>query len=266
MAGKKFNKSAITSGVQPLELRFSPVFNPTSKECIAFRTKTVVYSLDLGTLTEPDYAYAVDHGNKTGIRLSEWNISEAASYINRLSEKYSQFTFVTAKCTSSFAELPDAVDRVENIVKSAGLENPSMLCLEFPQTLLYLANDNAEKTVMGLKRIGVKTMLSGCGSIDCPISKIMNVPVDYALLDPDTTALVHDRNKPDVLNKFCQYLKSMHVLVFADGVENDSDIFALRRMDVRGVIPAESYSGNFEETEGNLTFEEICSIEGETDG
>jgi len=262
---RKVNTAAALSGVHTLELRYTPIFNPVSKEVLAYRTKTVVYSLELGTLTEPDYVYAVDHGNNTGVKLSIWNISEAIAHINKLEKAGKNFEFVTAKCTSSFADLEDAYAKVRELMEKGNLKNPAKLCLEFPQTLLYLSGDNAKKAILDLKLLGVKTMLSGCGANDCPVSKLLEIPVDDVLLEPATTSLVHDRNKPDVLLKFCQYLKSMNLGVYAEAVENDDDLFSLRRLDILGITCADSYEGTVEQTEGDITLEEILS-QAEDDG
>ena len=265
---KKEMAAVAESGIQPLELRYQPMLGTFSPGVIGYRTKTVVYSLDLGTLTEPDYAYAVDSGNETGIRLSEWNISEAIRHLELMKKEGLGDLFIMARCTASFANTPDAYDRVKRLITAGKLENPANLWLEFPQSVLYAAEENGRQTMLDLKTLGVKTILSGCGAADCPLSKMMEIPPDYVLLEPGTTTLVHDRNKPEVLAKLCQYLKSMNLKVCADGIENDEQIRDLVRMDCQGVIAADTYHGTHDFTDGDLTLEEVLAHreEGEEDG
>jgi len=247
---------------KPIELRYTPILDAHVGAPVAYRSTSVVYSKALGTLVEADYFYAADYGNNTGVKLSEWNISEVLRHIKLFLKNDYQVEFLTAKCTSSFAALEDAGKKVESILKKIGCDNPGMLCLEFPQSMLYHSGENARKTVLDLKLLGVKTMVSGCGTSESPMSKFMEIPADFALLDSGTTALIRDRNNPFVLSKLAGYLKSLGLTIIADGGETDDEFRDLSRMDVNYVIASSKYQGNAKWTDGDLSVDEALEQKG----
>ncbi len=246
-------------GMESPELRYTPIVDSRGETVIGYRSETPIYTYALGTLTEGDYLHLTDFGNKTGIRLSLWNIAEAMRHIKRLEKAGVNFGFLTVKCSASFCNLEDALERVRFLAAKYGLHKPIPLCLEFSESMLYRAKENGRRTVLDMKSLGVKTMMSGCGAPDCRTGKLLTIPVDYVLLEPDTTALLRDRNKPGVLQKFVQYLRSMNLKVLAEGAESDEELRELSRLDVVGDILGKNYEGNSPYTETGLTLDEILN-------
>ncbi len=255
-----------TSAVESLELRFTPIVEPQGENAVGYRGETLIYTSSLGTLTEGDYLHLTDYGNNTGIRLTLWNIAEALRHIGQCEKLGVRVGFLSVKCSSSFCDLPDAYDRVRILVERSGLHKPIPLCLEFPESMLYRARENGRRTILDMKLLGVQTMMSGCGAPDCPTAKLLTVPVDYVLLEPSTTALLSDRNKPGVLAKFVTYLRSMNLKVLAEDAQADDDLRELSRLGVIGATLAKTYEGNSPFTDAALSIDEILDTEDEDDG
>ena len=254
---KKLLKQQIEAEVAPLELRYQAISDCYSKLPVAYRTETVANSVYLGTLFQADYTYATDKSSDVGVRLAKWNIITAINDINKLLALGRKPMFVTVRCPAALADEKDLYGQIKTIIERCNLSDPSKLCLEFTQSLLYLTGEQASKNIVDMKLLGVQTMVSGVGAYDCPASKLLDIPVDWCMLDKNTVALATDRNKPKVLPTFAQYLKSMNVKLMADGVTDDEQVNTLLRLDFAGVTTDKAYSGTIKYPGSGLSFEEI---------
>ena len=132
---------------------------------------------------------------------------------------------------------------MKHLISREKFKYPEKLCLEFPPSLLNEKVDDARLSVLDMKLLGVKTLLCGCAGGDCPMSKIVSIPVDMVMLAPSATALIGSRNKPKVISSLVPYLQSMRAEVYAEGILNDEQITLLNRMDAVGYITSKKYQG-----------------------
>jgi len=246
-----------SADVPSLELKYQVISDCYSKLPVAYRGETVANSVYMGRLTEKDYTYATDTSSDVGVRLAKWNIVKVISDINQLLLLGRKPLFVSVRCPAALADEEDLYTDIKTIIAKCGLKDASKLCLEFTQSLLYLTGERASKNIIDMKLLGVQTMVSGVGAYDCPASKLLDIPVDWCMLDKNTVALAADRNKPRVLPTFAQYLKSMNVKLMGDGVTDDEQINTLLRLDFAGVTTADKYEGTIKYPFKNLSFEEI---------
>ena len=72
----------------------------------------------------------------------------------------------------------------------------------------------------------------------------MRLPVDYAFLSPEVTALADDRVHSDVLTGLVGYLHAMGQKVIAEDVSSDGQLRALERLECFGYLPSESFSAH----------------------
>ena len=245
------------ANVPSLELKYQVISDCYSKLPVAYRGETAANSVYMGTLTEKDYTYATDTSSDVGVRLAKWNVVNAINDINKLLKLGKKPLFVSVRCPAALADEDDLYGQIKSIINKCGLKDASKLCLEFTQSLLYLTGEKAAKNIIDMKLLGVQTMVSGVGAYDCPASKILDIPVDWCMLDKNTVALATSRDKPRVLPTFAQYLKSMNVRLMADGVTDDEQVNTLLRLDFAGVTTADNYEGTIKYPLKGLTFEEI---------
>lgn len=245
----------IAAGVPPLALRYCAVRDCSAKAPFAYRTSTAVNSILLGRLTPNEYTFVTDR-SETGIRLAEWNIREAIREIRRFEAAGRHISFLSVRCSALLAAKEDLYERVGKILSEESCTDPAKVCLEFPQSLLFSDKPEIRKSVLDMKLLGVKTMMSGCAAKDCPTAKLTEVPVDMVLLDPGMTALTNDRDKPLVLPSLVQYLRSMRLDVIAEGVTDDEQIRSLSRLDCIGYIPSRGYEGTVEYSSPVMPIEE----------
>lgn len=232
----------IASGVKPLEMRFAQINSCYRKLPIAYRSFTYINSVSMGVIPPEKYGFAADVSEQ-GIEIARWNIREGIRTIRKFISEGRHVDFVTVRCPAKLAFEVDLYDWMKGIMEEYDFHTPEKLCLEFPQSLLYENEEKARLSMLNLKLLKVRSMLSGCGADDCPTSRLMRVPVDMVILDPAITILAGDREKSGSLSMLISYLQSMHVEVIADGVRSDDQITTLSRAGCIGYIPSPAYSG-----------------------
>lgn len=230
------------AGIAPLELRLCQVNDCSSRYPVAYRTTTVVNSLVMGQLEYRDYSFATDV-SLTGIRLAQWNVAEAMRIINDFVAAGRNIQWISVQCPTALATNTDMFEWMDALIKQNEFKHPEKLCLEFPVSLLYEDLAKARLSILDLKLLKVKTMLTDCASDQCPMSRLLKVPVDIVLMTPEMTAFTGSRDKPKVVPTLVEHLKSMRLEVVADGVQDDEQIRALARLECLGYIPADDYSG-----------------------
>lgn len=245
----------VSAGVPPLALRYCAIRDCSAKAPFAYRTSTAVNSILLGRLTPHEYAFAADR-SEIGVRLAEWNIRQAIREARRFAAAGRHISFLAVRCSALLAAKEDLYERIGKILTEESCETPSELCLEFPQSLLFPDNPEIRKSVLDMKLLGVRTMMSGCAAKDCPLSKLTEIPVDMVVLDPGMTALTNDRDKPRVVPSLVQYLRSMRLDVIAEGVLDDEQVRSLSRLDCLGYIPSRDYAGTAEYSSPVMPVEE----------
>jgi len=248
----QYVRQTVESGVPPLELRYTAINDCYSKMPVAYRTATFVNSVVMGVLRQEEFSFATNV-TETGVRLAKWNILEAVRHLEAFANAGRHVEWISVRCPIALAMNVDLYEWMQAVIAESGLKDPSKLCLEFPQSLLFCKESKARLSVLDMKLLKVRTMLSGVGGVDCPTARLTAIPVDMALLDEATTALTNDRNKPNVVPTMVQYLKSMRVDVIANGVSDDDQIRTLNRAECIGYTTAKDYRGTTEQGARRMT-------------
>ncbi len=235
-------KKTVNSGVRPIVLRYSQINGTDTNLPIAYRTQTYIRSNTLGVLTPLEYTQSCD-GVESGLRLAEWNVVEAMRQITALVKKGRQVEWVSVRCPSELAVKVEMYTWMRRLIAREHFKYPEKLCIEFPVSLLSERTELARLSVLDMKLLGVKTMLVDCAADNCPMSRLVQIPVDFVLITPEVTALAGSRNKPEVFPTLVSYLRSMRTAVYADGVQKDSQITTLLRSDCAGYAVSADYKG-----------------------
>ena len=232
----------LDSGVMPLVLRYDQINACDTKLPIAYRTETVVRSTALGHLTSEEYRNACENAD-VGFRMAEWNVIEAMKHITHFVKSGRDIKWISVRCPSRMVEHVDLYKWMKNLIKENKFRYPDKLCLEFETSLLARKTELARLAVLDMKLLGVKTMLVGGADETCPLSRLVEIPVDMVMLAPSVTKWTGSRNKPRLIPSLIPYLKSMRAEVYADGVLNDDQIMLLNRSECEGYLTAPAYKG-----------------------
>lgn len=251
-------KATLESGIVPLELRFCQINDCYNKRPIAYRTETVINSVTMGVLKHDRYSYAADT-TEQGIRLARWNIVEGMKTIKKFEEAGRHIEWLSVKCPAGLAAEVDMYDWMKQLMEENDFHTPEKLCLEFPQSLLFDQSEKVQISILNLKLLNIKSMMSGCAASDCPIGNLLDCPVDMVLLDESKTRLTGDRDKGHVINSLIQYIRSMNIDIIAEGVIEDDQLSVLSRAECIGYIISDDYYGYIDHGSKTMTLEEAIA-------
>lgn len=232
----------LDAGVLPLVLRYCQINACDTRLPIAYRTGTVVRSTALGYLTPREYRNVFENTD-AGFRMAEWNVVEAMKHITRFMESGRQIEWISVRCPARMVEQVDFYKWMKRLIKENHFRYPTKLCLEFDASLLSKKTEPARLAILDMKLLGVKTMLASGASAECPLSRLVDIPVDIVMLAPTVTKWTGSRNKPQLVPTLVPYIKSMRAEVYASGVTDDEQIRLLNRLECIGYITDPSYEG-----------------------
>lgn len=255
---KTYLEMALSSGVLPIEVRYTQINHPYRKIPIAYRSFTYLNSMISGVVPPEKYTFAAD-ATDSGLRLSKWNIISAMRAVRKFDEAGRRVHFITARCSPSLALEPDLYEWMQKLMEENNFQKPERLCLEFPQSLLYEDAEQVRMSILGMKLLKVKTLMSGCGANDCPVANLIDIPLDYVLISPKLTSMIGSRSRNQTVLSFFQFLRTLPVDIIADGVLNDDQISTLSRADCYGYMPASNYNGSVMHGRLRMTLDEATS-------
>ena len=249
---------ALQAGVAPLEMRFSQINSCFRRLPVAYRSFTYINSVIEGVIPPEKYSYAAD-GTDRGKKLAEWNLKQAIRAIRSFEARGRHVDFVTARCPASLCLEDDLYDWMQAFLKEEDFRKPEKLCLEFSQSLLYEDEEKIRAAILAMKLLGVKTLMTGCGERDCPVSSLIQIPVDYVLLAPWLTVLMDSRGKSTSVSALIAYFRRLDIQVIGEGARNDAQISALSRADCYGYVPSSGYEGSALHGRLRMTLEEAVA-------
>ena len=244
----------LESGVRPLTLKYRQVNEFSSGAPMAYRTSTYINSVVMGRLAPYEYRLATDTG-ETGIRRAEWSVTEAMRHITEMVKAGRKISWISVQCPARLAASVDMYRWMKRLIAQNKFEHPEMLCLEFSEDVLRTRQvAKVRLSILDMKLLGVKTMLTGGGNANCPLSRLATFPFDFVMLSPEMVRFAGSRNKPQMIPTLVAYISSMRAEVYADGISNDTERTALSRAECVGYTAARDYQGSAEIETRLLTF------------
>ena len=244
----------LASGVEPLRRVYHGVYDGYDDAPIAYFTETELFLTATGVMK--DYVAAIEN-NDTGRRWSLSNIAAAYRALQQFAAREKKAAFVTAHVTKSFLEgdvQGDLTKLIEQGILAEGV------VLAFSESAV-LGNQKASAGVAAARAMGFGAAICGFSAKES-LSSIVAAPVDYLFFDESMTALSGDRDKPGVFTALTALLRTLRCSIVLCGVGSDDTIREATAAECFGIMPSDSYEGEFNFPKGGQTMEEILSEEG----
>jgi diguanylate cyclase (GGDEF)-like protein len=124
----------------------------------------------------------------------------------------------------------DLVEEVRTVLRETQLP-PSMLTLEFPETVLLDDSSIAQEVVTALRRMGVRVTLDGFGAGLCAVSHLHTMHLDNIKLDHSLyRAIARDPDERRLTRGLLAFSRELGVNLIAEGVEQEEQVEALRTL------------------------------------
>lgn len=235
-------KMMLDSGITPIEMKFSQINSPYSKAPIAYRTETDFNSILSGKITTSKYSYAADD-TSIAVNLAKWNVLHAIDAIKKMERAGRNVEFITTRISPRVLVSIDIYEFLKNIFNSCAFRSPEKLVLEFPSSLLFEDKEKVKQGLLTLKLLKVQSAMSGCGSDDCPVTRLFDLPLDFVIVEKTVTDKAASREGDKFFTTFVDNLRSMGFVVLCEGLSNDAQVPVFTRSEVYGYIPSPEYHG-----------------------
>lgn len=226
-------------GVPPIDLQVAVIRRCDTDEPRGCVARAVINSLALGTLTPAEYLPVTD-ADPVGLALTARLIGKCLTALGGADAEGRRTPVVLHAPLALLAE-KEPERWLSAALSVAPGADPKTLCLCFDARLLTAYGAGAREALLHLKRAEVALAVRGCGADDVPLAPLMHLPVDYAFLAPEATALAGDRVHNGALAGLVTYLTGMGQAVIAEGVTSEGQRRALDSMECYGYLPSDTW-------------------------
>ena len=247
----KIITETLSSGVEPLHRKYYGIYDGYGEVPIAYLTETEVFTAASGIVA--DYRNAIEN-TEVGRRFSLSCIASAIRAVRGLREVDRQVSFITAEVTGSFLS-GNVLKDLDGLLDDVSGEK---ICLAFSEKTLTEGGEKVKGGIADARGMGFSTAVYGFNGEES-LSALMRVPVNYAFLSPEMTALTCDRNKSGLFTALTGLMRSLRISTVLCGVNNDDAIRDATAAECFGIMPSQDYSGQFGFRKGGADFNDIIS-------
>ena len=224
----------LAAGVPPIDLQVAVIRRCDTDEPRGCVARAVINSLALGTLTPAAYLPVTD-ADPVGLALTARLIGKCLAAVGG-ADAEGCLTPVVIPAPLSLLSEKEPERWLSAALAGAPGADPKTLCLCFDARLLTAYGAGTREVLIRLKRAEVALAVRGCGADDVPLAPLTRLPVDYAFLAPEATALAGDRVHNGALAGLVSYLVGMGQAVIAEGVTSEGQRRALDSMGCCGYL------------------------------
>ena len=257
----------VESGVEPLKFEYQAVYRAGEEKPKAFISRVTISGLPYGSFLPEIYEQKIENIS-LGAHLTARLIKRAAKKIDLLLQNNPQaeLDFIALPAYNAFLLLPDLYGELQNLLKDYPREVYSKICLIISESafkpLQNQTNINVNEKITDVKAFGLKTMISGFGKSDFPVTSLIGVEADYVGVSEETAALLNDRNAKESAMALMRFAATTGAAVVVNGIETDEQIRSLFFGDCYGYTAKAGFVGMDGEKGGYLCEDEAFGLIG----
>ena len=257
----------VESGVEPLKFEYQAVYRAGEEKPEAFISRVTISGLPYGSFLPESYEQKIENIS-LGAHLTARLIKRAAKKIDLLLQNNPQaeLDFIALPAYNAFLLLPDLYGELQNLLKDYPREVYSKICLIISESafkpLQNQTNINVNEKITDVKAFGLKTMISGFGKSDFPVTSLIGVEADYVSVSEETAALLNDRNAKESAMALMRFAATTGAAVVVNGIETDEQIRSLFFGDCYGYTAKAGFVGMDGEKGGYLCEDEAFGLIG----
>jgi EAL domain-containing protein (putative c-di-GMP-specific phosphodiesterase class I) len=186
---------------------------------------------ELGPIPPAEFIPLAEETGLVG-QLDRQVLEEACATLRELHRSWPRTPPLTLSVNLSGRELlkPDLVPEVERIISASGLE-PRLVSLEITEAVLVDNEEQARRSLDGLRRLGLRVCLDDFGTGCSSLGSLHRLPLDGLKVHGSfVDSMVADRHDLRVVESLVLLGHNLGLEVIAEGVERDEQARELTRM------------------------------------
>lgn len=213
-----FATRTIDSGVVPIELKFTPVYDCLFSGVTGFRGRAVVNSVLYGSLLPSDYQSALEEDRDLAVTFTARSLRSALSDLSRLRPEIRDISLLSVQCPVSVVRRGTLPAELARPLRGAEPGYAGLVCLEFGPELLRLPKKTLNDLLLSVRALGCKVAVSGYGREDFPMFALSNAAPDVLILSEPASW------EEARLTAFVSFARSLGARVLAEGVGSEAQL------------------------------------------
>ena len=229
--------------IEPIELRFQPIYDCYSCNHVAYRGRAQVNSLIYGVLGPEDYDEASDM-TEQGIGVMLASVEKAMRVANAFKRSHRRYVeWISVLCPSGALFRPDIYARLKKLIDDTRFKQSGKICLEFSDEVLKFRSEEVYAALEDIKAAGFKVAIRNCGTGDFSLADLLTFTPDIVFMDGDFINLINDRDHSAAVPAMIRYVKALGISVIAEGVKDDDMLREMNKIECFGFVPSSDYGG-----------------------
>lgn len=224
----------IDSGVVPIELRFTPIYDCLFSNVAGFRGQVSVNSVLYGVLTPQDYLPALEEDRELATAFTARSLRAVLSTLSRLRPETRDLSCITIRCPMTLVKKGALPAEPARILRGAEPRHAAMICLTFGQELLHLPKKTLGDVLLYIRSLGCKVAVEGYGREDFPMTALPYGVPDLLIMTEPAAPGEDDAR----LAAYVSFAKSLGAQVLAEGVGTEGRLRQLNSAQCDVYTPA----------------------------
>lgn len=241
---EKYVARTLEAGVEPVELRFLPLYDCTDRSVYGFTGYALINSVLYGTLTPADYMPALEN-ESAGTELAVRSLKNTAAALAGTRTDVRRLAYAGVLCPPSALTDARLYDRLAALAEHTDQKILKKLHLEFDREILGLERERVLPAFSDIRAAGFSVAIRGYGESEFPMTALIDTAPDAVFLSPSAVDLFNDREKAAAVPALVRFAGSLGVRVIAGGVRNDGQVRELNSAECTAFLPSAAYRGAY---------------------
>ncbi len=205
----------LNSGIRPIDIYTHPMYDISSGKPLALLSSLYVNSLELGVLTPEQYRF-VARRTSQGEQLSRHHLMHILRDSLFLPKEYPSVEFVIVPVVGRLLTNSRLCPMLVELFEDYPFLERKQICVAFSSDILFEDLDIVREELRRARELGVKIAMLEVGDEYCPVLRLVGMPIDIAVLDSYTMALLEDEERTRLAGTLISFLTSLGIKVFAE--------------------------------------------------
>ena len=246
--------STLQSGVEPLQVRYVPVYDMYGEKIIGLVQTAQINSLQHGVISQDVLCGVADAALAEDLfcRL----VAKAYRLVKLLRQQATSPVWVSVFAPKVLLFSQTVGRKIYGITQG---ERPSKgLFVTFGSDVLQHIG-TARLLFSELENVGVRTAITGFGSADFPITSLMDVAPDMLFMT-DVSAKLAKKGNAEAIGSLVNYAHNLGADVVAHNLCTDEQIRSLRSTDCLGATVSAMYNGIYGFRSGAMSVAQVAEL------
>lgn len=222
----------IDSGVTPIDMRFTPIYDCLFSGTVGFRGKALVNSILYGVLSPADYGAALEQDRDLAGAFVSRNLRSVLSTLARLCAETYDIPFVSLQCPAMLSAKGVFPAELVRVLRGTEPRYAAAICFEFGPELYSLPEKILLDLLLYIRSFGCRIAVSGYGAADFPMTALPSAVPDLLVLSAPAAWDVAR------LSAYIGFARSLGVRVLAEDVAGEGRLKQLQAAQCDYYTPA----------------------------